>query len=750
MHIKLPAETAQKLSWHRSIVWRAVLRSVVLVATVVVALTITAQFLGASALQDRLLMQLTQVATVSEEQLQEEISDLRRQVSLLGSIVESNVSLSPLDETGRTYLADAFEGLRNDEPGVIGATVYDPSGERLYGSTLELSARPDRATAVVTQVSTVGWNSFDIVTPLNAPSGEARGWLMVRYDASLLIDRVLTLVQSLGVSGTANWGLVRGEDLLLLQPSRGTVAARAFNVGPIAEWQQRGVPLALAALGQEGIGSFTDVDGNQVVAAYRYLPQLDWGLVLKVNQVETAGTINELARMLLIVGGVMLVLASALAVTSGRSLTLPIRELRDKVRELAPRHWQYEKSLKTGDELEVLDNVLADITSRLQKAYAHLEGEVVERTEQLRKEYAKDRVILESIRYGIFVVERDGRIAEANSAALELLQRDTVVGEESKNAIQLMEHDAPLSEDVHPIVQCVQTGKEFRGGPQHHWNLRRADQSLLPVKISASPLLQDGEILGAVVLLQDVTAERQIDYMKNEFITLASHQLRTPLASMKWYLEFLSSEEQEHLSAQQKDFISELLLASQRMSNVVDELMDVSRLQGGGITPVPTTVDCKQFLQTLIDDLKGIAAERKVQLNISLPKQEVVISSDPMLLTIVLQNIVLNAIKYSENGDTVAINVQASPEGGAIIAIQDEGIGIPLSDQDRIFQKLFRARNVKKTEVNGSGLGLYSSKKIAEHIGATISFESKENEGTTFTVSVPPQLPETSTQSDAS
>ena len=454
---------------------------------------------------------------------------------------------------------------------------------------------------------------------------------------------------------------------------------------------------------------------------------------------EILQNVAVLGRAFLFTGATFIALAIVLSFSFARRLTQPFIDIRNKVERLGPKHWSYRRTVHTGDEVEALDSVVADLTKRLKKLYTNLEGEVVERTQQLKHEYAKDRAILHSLVAGLIVVDQKGIIQEANPAAEELLRskRGELVGQKILDVFRIQKHRKLLSADKHPVRQCLRKHSAVYIDTTSHLSLIREDGSALPIKLSAVPFREKGRVLGAIILCQDVTTERQIDYMKTDFLNLASHHLRTPLSTLQWYLELLQDDYGKRMKKKEKSFLIEMHLAAKKMATVVDELMDASRLGEGGIEPIMGNVDVVGSTQSIVQSATSFIVDNDVSCVLRRPKKPIVVHSDPLLLDIIIQNILNNAVRYSkEGGGKVLIRFEQT-KTVAKLHIQDEGIGVPRTEQSRIFEKLFRASNAIKRQPNGVGLGLYSSRMIAEKVGADITFVSKENKGSTFTIVLP-------------
>lgn len=238
----------------------------------------------------------------------------------------------------------------------------------------------------------------------------------------------------------------------------------------------------------------------------------------------------------------------------------------------------------------------------------------------------------------------------------------------------------------------------------------------------------------------DVTLEKQVDQAKTEFVSLASHQLRTPLTSINWYTEMLLSGDAGQLNDEQKKYLDEVYAASKRMVDLVTALLNVSRIELGTFAVDPVQTDLITLLRSVLDELKLQIDEKYLQ--VTETHEEIPnILADQKLMRIVYQNLLTNAVKYTPDKGTISIKhtlIDHEKLGKCIhIEVSDSGVGIPQSEQGRIFDKLYRASNVQEIDTQGTGLGLYIIKAIVEQAGGQISFSSQENQGTTFYVDLP-------------
>lgn len=251
-----------------------------------------------------------------------------------------------------------------------------------------------------------------------------------------------------------------------------------------------------------------------------------------------------------------------------------------------------------------------------------------------------------------------------------------------------------------------------------------------------------GKILFFLGIERDITKEKEIDREKTEFVSLASHQLKTPLSSIKWYLEILLDKENTNLTKEQISYIKELDYENERLINTVNALLNVSRINEGTFFISPEKADLVKITKEIIAENKARIAEKNTTIIEKFDKNEIQLRIDKNLTKIVIENLVTNAIKYSGKNGIVELGIKYNPKTslygkGILITVKDNGIGIRNEDKSKIFTKLFRADNARQMVSDGIGLGLYSIKNIIEKAGGKIWFESEINHGSTFFVFLP-------------
>ncbi len=355
---------------------------------------------------------------------------------------------------------------------------------------------------------------------------------------------------------------------------------------------------------------------------------------------------------------------------------------------------------------------------------------------RLEEERAQAEALFSSLGDGAIATDQFGKITRINSVALELLgySASELIGEWfPRRIIALTEKGAPINLIDRPITQAFLTGKPVNEKTFY----QTKDGHRLPVSISVSPILLANKPLGAIEVFRDITLEEEIDRMKSEFISLASHQLRTPLSAIKTYSHMLADGYMGDVTAPQKKSLRTIISATNRMNELISTLLNITRIESGTIAITPKILQLDKAAEEVIKDLSLAASEKSIRLTLKkIGQTSTRVKTDNLIVKEVISNLISNAIKYTSDEGTVRVEVRGRARD-VIVGVHDNGWGIPASAHDQVFSKFFRATNIVKRETTGTGLGLYLVKGLLDRLGGTIWFESVEGKGTTFYFTLP-------------
>lgn len=346
----------------------------------------------------------------------------------------------------------------------------------------------------------------------------------------------------------------------------------------------------------------------------------------------------------------------------------------------------------------------------------------------------RGEAILHSIGEGVFACDREGKILVFNKMAEKLtgVSMEEASGRHYREVINLVSEISgkPIADF---IVRAMDSNKLVTMAK--NVLLIRKDGNKFPVADSAAPVRNvHGAVAGCVVVFRDITEERSLDKAKTELISLASHQLRSPLTAIKWFTRMLRSKGKgTALTETQDKLASEIERANEKMITLVGSLLNVSRLEMGTFVVEPVLVDLAELTKSSVDHFRQLIQTKGLNIQEEYDSGLEDFAADPKLFGLVMQNLLSNAVKFTPSGGSISVSVKK--EGGLIkITVADTGVGIPKYQREKIFTKLFRGDNVKTLDPSGTGLGLYIVKEIVDHSGGKVWFDSEEGKGTTFYV----------------
>ncbi len=383
--------------------------------------------------------------------------------------------------------------------------------------------------------------------------------------------------------------------------------------------------------------------------------------------------------------------------------------------------------------LEVGVQIMLDVIREKIKNYEDV-------NRQLRERYEEKNALLQSIADGVVVLDKVGKVTFVNHAGQNLMgwAEAEMVGKKWSDLIPLERVDGTrVSNDLRPIM--VAYPPNIQGGVAETLYYVRKNGTRFPVSATLARVMLEGQDLGSIVVFRDVTREKEVEELKEDFLSLATHQLRSPLVTMRWTMEALIEGIGTQIPDEAKKKINIIYQNNQHMIGLVNDILSVSRINQGRMQEQKQPHNLVRLLENTTVQMQPEALHRQIKLVVKVEDDKLKDRRylvDASLFSHCMQNVISNAIKYGKSGTDVNLTL-SSKDDRICFAVTDQGVGIPKTDIEHIFEKFYRGQNVSQMDVPGSGLGLFVVKSIIDRWGGTISLESQENVGTTVTMCVP-------------
>jgi len=343
--------------------------------------------------------------------------------------------------------------------------------------------------------------------------------------------------------------------------------------------------------------------------------------------------------------------------------------------------------------------------------------------------------LLEASADGIMVLRPDLTVERFNQALVSLTgwPMADALNQAHDEVITWARQNSPAT-----LAQAVTQGWPTREGRALYveGDLRRRNGSVVSVGITYAPLMTaKGGVLNIIGIVRDITRFREADVLKDTFISVVSHELKTPVAIIKGYAETLSRPAARRNAQLQEEMLGAITEEADRLARLVDDLLDVSRLQAGGLPFRDVDdVDLRLIAQRVCERYRPQAQNHTLRLDF--PDDFPIIRGDPQRLEQALDNFVSNALKYSPRGGEVVIRGEATP-AEVVLSVSDQGVGIPLDEQEKIFERFYRVEGPETRAASGAGLGLYLTRAIIKAHGGRCWVQSRPGQGSTFYAALP-------------
>ena len=441
-------------------------------------------------------------------------------------------------------------------------------------------------------------------------------------------------------------------------------------------------------------------------------------MALPLSEVEAS--VSELRREIFSASLIVLLLGGVISLAYFRRLTARIERLTAFSRRIAEGNFRPLTTEGPSDELSDLSRALNETAARMDSTIRSLSGE-----------RNRSSAILRSMVEGVAVIDARERLVFSNRAFSESLNLDTA-SIEGRPVIEVVRNSDLLS-----LIRRALAGEEGLRADMAVGFVQQRTFAMTATPVQAldtgSPASAD-KASGAVVVLHDVTELRRLERVRQDFVANVSHEFKTPLTAIQGFAETLLAgalEDPEH----NRRFLEIIRDHAARLATLTNDLLKLARIEAGKLELEFGPVNLGELVERCIETTALKASRKQIALDIDVPSDLPVVRGDASLLRDVLQNLLDNAVQYTPSGGHIKVSARAG-DREAVLAVEDTGIGIPLAEQERIFERFYRVDEGRSRQAGGTGLGLSIAKHIAEAHGGRLWVESEVGHGSKFSLSL--------------
>lgn len=443
------------------------------------------------------------------------------------------------------------------------------------------------------------------------------------------------------------------------------------------------------------------------------------GMIIRKNRAHTISTKATYSTM--IISSATILIGWILAIYLSNKIAKPLYNLIEKIRKIAEGDYSHQLDIEGDDEIAKLAEEFNIMTKKLQ-SYEILN------IKKLKGEKQKAEAIVESIGDGIIVTNEEHKLLLVNRAAekaLNIREKDVL----SRHFLEVIKR-----EDIFEMIDKVKNRNDTHEYKKYRDVTIKNENETNYYRINVKPIItRDGENIGVVTLMQNITKLKEVDQIKSDFVSTVSHEFRTPLTSISMGVGLLIDQIPGNINEDQRELIEAIKEDSERLKNLVTELLDLSRIESGKIQMDIIPYNIKDIVNSAVKPFKMQAEEKNVSIDIDVKDNMAKVKADYNKISWVLTNLIGNALRYVPRDGTGKIQIKVKQTANKmLISVVDNGKGIPEEYQQKIFEKFIQIRD-KNGETNGStGLGLAISKEIINAHGGEIWVQSKLGEGSMF------------------
>ena len=769
--------------WGKSLLLQLVTYFSVLSTVTVSIVAFSAYVRSRDALQSSVIDRLKVATSLKEYQLNEWVVNQRKDVILLTQLPEIKTELTTLltvSPTKPEYIA-AYTRLNKFWAEIIaikpnlssaiattngGFVVYSSEGDNLVGKFRPLSDPTtfftlQSANTVVPNfyLSTVtGKAQITFATPIFDREEMRMGAISINL-ALQDIDNLIRERTGLGkTSATYLVGRAGKKSVFISrEESKAKTDSKANNKldnKEIVEVKSDGIDLALAK--QDGYGLYNNYTGIPVVGVFRWSTSQNLAILSEINQDEAFEPANRLARDIILIGlssaGILLVAVYLLA----RRITQPILVIADAANQVSGGNLNAQAPILTKDEIGILAIAFNQMTSQLKASGEQLSEYSRTLEQKVEQRTSEIKAIIDNMVDGLVVVDGEDRITQFNPALVGMIGISSKAISGANNYGEIFKDEAISNLVTSTRENPKQVFSEEFTLPDRRTGKAVATSIFREVDIAEeaelSPELRGNlrmDYLGTVILIRDITAEKEVDRMKTDFISTVSHELRTPLTSVLGFAKLIQKKLDESIFPliqtddkkvnrtvrQVTENIEIIVSEGSRLTKLINEVLDIAKIEAGQMQwnmdnlAITEVIDRAFAATSALFEQKGLLLVQEIASD--MPN----VYGDRDRLIQVVINLISNAVKFTERG---SITCRVKQDNQSImVSVIDQGVGISESDQPKVFEKFKQVGDTLTDKPQGTGLGLPISREIVEHHGGRIWVDSELGKGSTFSFMLP-------------
>lgn len=769
--------------WKASLLVQLVSYFSLLSITTMSVVALAAYFRARDSLEQTIVNRLLVAASLKELQLNEWIDSQRQDTLLISQLPEVRSRVATLLTTAPTdpkhrqayqQLDQYFDNLQSIKPTLRDVLILSNGGFVVFSSgdqTVVGKYKPlgEPTTYFTAQSAGVvvpnfylrdGESAITFGTDLLDLQGTKMGAITVALDLGA-IDTLIR--ENTGLGETAETYLVgksSPNNVFISRSEKGTGTGEN-STSDVAVADSEGIDRVVREKNPAGLQGLThNYDGTAVLGVYRWLTKANLAIVVEIEQGEAFLPARRLAREILQIGlslsGLLLVAVYLLS----RRITQPVLAIADSAIKIADGNLDIRVPVLTGDEIGILSQAFNKMTEYLKQsneqlsdANRNLEARVTAATADLQDTLAYLASVINNMADGLLVTDVDGKITEYNSALLKMFDLQAA-------DMQIKNPEKVLSPELTRLIAESQ---------QKHHQVLTVEVPLADgrvAKASATAILKDAaddgdpttdeigaDYIGTVILLQDITKEKEVDQMKTDFISTVSHELRTPLTSVLGFAKVIKKKLQESVLPlvqtddkkvqrtvrQVNENIDIIVSEGERLTNLINDLLDIAKMEAGRVDWNMQPMQVNELIARAVTATSSLFEQKQLTLEQDLESDLPMVEGDRDRLLQVVINLLSNAVKFTDEGSVICRT--RADQQVVTVSIVDNGIGIAEDDQPKVFEKFKQVGDTLTDKPKGTGLGLPICKQIVEHHGGTIWVESELGHGSTFSFTLPVPVP---------